>query len=506
MRILGRILVVLLIVLFIAGGGVLWLLKDPNRFKPQLEALAQEATGYELSLDGDLSWQLWPPVVLKGETIRFSDESTDYELRAFGVRANLLPLLRGGELEVTQLRVDDLLMVDREFGDRTRVDSLRIEQYQAGVAGPLVAAITLESDDAPPVKLNVEGPFTYFPDEDRLTLAPMQFTYDGIDGSCDVAASQLSREPMLVSKPTADDLLPLDTVRAMDWQVACTVPEFASGDQRLRNIKLESRNTAARMANKVVLPDALGGSVTTTVDIDARQRPPLWNIKSDATEIQSQALMDLLAPSLRWVAPLLAGGQFKLQGNTIAALAESADGQVSFESNAGQIDIGALKDTVLGLARLAGKGEQVERWARDLQYTKLTGDWKVQGKQQDIRVAIDNLALAAKGSIDALSGAMDLRGTVTVEEDATLDILKVSDELYGLPIPLRCSGSLEEPSCGLDTEAAQGALADYAAGRARGEVSERINEALEEKVPEEYRDAAKGLLKGLFGNQEDREE
>ena len=136
MRMLMKLLVGLLVLLVIAGAGVLWLLKDPNRFKPQLEALVAETTGYELSIDGDLSWQLWPPVVLKGEAVRFSDDATDYELAAFGVRANLLPLLQGGELEIAQLRVDDLLMVDREFGSRTRINTLRVDNYQAGIAQP----------------------------------------------------------------------------------------------------------------------------------------------------------------------------------------------------------------------------------------------------------------------------------------------------------------------------------------------------------------------------------
>ena len=370
---------------------------------------------------------------------------------------------------------------------------------------PLSVDITLESDEGPASALVLEGPFTYFPEEDRLTLAPMQFNYDGIEGTCDVAASQLSREPMLKSQKTKDDLLPLDTVRAIDWQLNCDVPEFVAGDQTLRNLKIESHNTAARMANRIVLPNAFGGSVLTTVDIDSRQRPPSWSVKSDADQIQSQALMDVVAPSLRWVAPLLAGGEFKLRGNTMEALVSSANGQFAFESSTGLIDIGAIKETVLGLAQLAGKGAEVERWARDLEYSQLVGQWNVDGKDQDVAFNIDNLALVAKGTIDALSGALDLRGTVTVRKDPTLDILKVSEELYGLPIPLRCRGTLEAPSCGLDSGAAQQAIADYAAGRARGEVSKQLDEVLEEKVPEEYRDAAKGLLKGLFGGGERRD-
>ncbi|MEM1436899.1 MAG: AsmA family protein [Pseudomonadota bacterium] len=499
MKTLLKILAVILVLSAAGVGAALYLLKDPNRFKPRIEALIRDTSGYEVDLAGDLAWQLWPPVVLKGTDIRFSDDSTDYALAAFGVRANLLPLVTGGELEITQLRLDDLVMTDREFDGVTRVDRLRLDNFSIGEPSPLRVEATLVGADGVDSKVTIEGPLTYFSDADRLTIKPMAFDYDGIRGSCDVAASELSREPIFTSRPTADDLLPLDTVRAIDWEVSCTIPELATESQTLRNLAVTSANAGARMANRIEVPDAFGGRVTTTVDIDSRKRPPVWTVDTDANDIQSQALMDVLAPSLTWAAPLLAGGKLTLTGNTMDALVESASGRIALQSTAGRIDIGAIKDAVLGLAQLAGKGEEVARWQRELAYTTLDGSWTVDGTDQDIQFSIDNLELKAMGLLNALSGAMDLRATVTVEDNPELDVLKVSEELYGLPIPLRCRGTLDVPDCGLDSEAAQQTLADYASGRLKGEASEKLDELLQEKVPEEYQESAKELLKGLFG-------
>ncbi|MEM6709593.1 MAG: AsmA family protein, partial [Pseudomonadota bacterium] len=319
MRFLVTVLVVVVALLAVAVGAGLWLLKDPNRFKPELEALIRDTAGMEVSFDGDLSWQLWPPVVLKGESIRFEDESTRYELAAFGVRANLLPLLQGGELEVSQLRLDDLLMTDKAFGAQTRIDSLRLDTFVLGQPSPLSVAMTLENEEGPASKVTVEGPLTYFQEEDRLMLAPMAFRYDDITGTCDVAASNLSREPALSYTAGKDDLLPLDTFRAIDWEADCTVPELAAGEEPLRNLSIRSANKNARNTNTITIPDAFGGSVETTVSIDTRNRTPAWLIDTNASDIQSQALMDLIAPSLKWAAPLLAGGQLSLRGNTMEA-------------------------------------------------------------------------------------------------------------------------------------------------------------------------------------------
>lgn len=489
---------VLIALLVVAAGGLLWALKDPNRFKPELQSLIQQTTGMDIALDGDLSWQLWPPVVLQGTDIGFEDDDTVYRLGSVGVKANLTKLITGGgTLEIDQLRVKDLLMTDKRFGDRTRINTLRLDDFQPGQASPLYLQATLESDDGPDSNLVVEGPLTYFVEEDRLTLQPMQFDYDGIRGSCDVAASNLTADPAIVATETKDDLLPLDTFRAMDWVADCSIPELAAADTVLRNVTIHSENKAARGTHQVKVPDALGGSVTADIAIDTRSRTPQWNIKTDANELQSQELMNLLAPTLKWAAPLLVGGELQMRGNTPAALVESVSGAMNFDSKVGQVDISAIKQAVLDIAQLAGQGDKVSNWPELLGYEALGGQWQMRGTQQDLSFTMDNVAIAGQGLLNALTGALDMRTSITINRHPTLDLLPINDDLYGLAIPMRCTGTMDAPDCGLDTEAAKKSLAGLAAAKARGKVDEKLSEAIEDKVPEEYRETAKEALKGL---------
>ncbi|MFK7913524.1 MAG: AsmA family protein [Pseudomonadales bacterium] len=489
---------VLVALLAVVAAGLLWALKDPNRFKPELQSLIKQSTGMDIALDGDLSWQLWPPVVLKGADIRFEDEETAYRLGAVGVKANLMSLITGGgALEIDQLRVDDLQMTDKRFGDLTVVETLRLDNFSPGVASPLYVRARLESEDTPPSTVVVEGPLAFFPNEDRLTLKPMAFDYDGIRGTCDVAASRLTAEPSIAAQETKDDLLPLDTFRAMHWLADCKVPEFSSEGTTLRNITVRSENKAARSTNKITIPDALGGSVTADVAIDTSKRTPRWIVKTNANELQSQELMNMVAPSLKWVAPLLAGGELQMRGNTPQALVDSMSGSMQFDSKLGQIDISAIKEAVLGIAQLAGKGDKVSAWPQLLGYEDLAGQWRVQGTQQDLAFTMDNIAIASKGLLNALTGELDMRSSVTINRHPTLDLLPISDDLYGLPIPMRCTGTTEAPDCSLDSEAARKTLTAMATSKARGKVDEKLNEAIEDKVPEEYRETAKEALKGL---------
>ena len=69
-----------------------------------------------------------------------------------------------------------------------------------------------------------------------------------------------------------------------------------------------------------------------------------------------------------------------------------------------------------------------------------------------IDVALDNLTFKAKGKLDTLADDMDLRATVTVNEDPKYQSFKVSSALMGLALPIRCKGSLAAPKCGADEE------------------------------------------------------
>ncbi len=77
-----------------------------------------------------------------------------------------------------------------------------------------------------------------------------------------------------------------------------------------------------------------------------------------------------------------------------------------------------------------------------------------------IDVALDNLTLKAKGKLDPLADDMDLRATVTVNDDPKYHSFKVGSALTGLALPIRCKGSLAAPKCGADEEGTRQLIAD----------------------------------------------
>ena len=489
----------LVALVMITGGVILWLLQDPNRYKPELESLIADAMGIDLRIDGDLSWQLWPPVTLRAADLSFADEETNYQLGALAVQADLRSLLTGDrELKLQNIRVSDLVITDKELGDITRVHRLQLDNFAVGKPSPLSVQATLESPDDPAVEVALQAQLTYNQKADSGALQDMSFDYDGIKGTCDVALSHLGREPPRKDKRSKEDVLPLTTFNSMDWVADCSLPEYALQGTAIHDITVHSENKAAHSRNIIKVLDLFGGSLQLTAEIDAVRKHPAWKIETDARDLDSQQVASLISPRLKWAAPLLVSGVFTMTGNTPQAMVNSMAGTSRVDAGQGDIDISMLKKAMMDIAMLAGKSEQIANWPEQLHYTTFAGDWTIEGTQQNLALVLDNINLDGKGEVNALTGVLDMALSITINEHATLDVLNVNKALYGIPIPVRCKGSMTEPQCGLDTSASERIVKDIAAGQARRKVDEKLDEAIADKVPEAYQEDAKKLIEGLL--------
>ena len=54
---------ILVVIAAVIIGAFIWG-QDANQFKPDIEALIAEHSDAGLKINGDLSWQLWPPLTL----------------------------------------------------------------------------------------------------------------------------------------------------------------------------------------------------------------------------------------------------------------------------------------------------------------------------------------------------------------------------------------------------------------------------------------------------------
>jgi AsmA protein len=297
--------------------------------------------------------------------------------------------------------------------------------------------------------------------------------------------------------PSLDEpLLPLELIRGNDWKGKLTVNELLYDGATFKDATIVSANTRGDVDTTIELPDFFGGSAVTHIKVDTRDTAPQWHVVPKLTNVDSTALLAWLEKPYDWVAVFLAGGELAMEGNTPRELTNTLSGHTTFDGGKGTLDITEIKRQALALAAIAGGTELVNAWPEHLKYQRLTGTWNTSGAAQDLDIVLDNLSLKAIGKLDALADDMDLTVTVTVNDDPKYKSFKVSPLLTGLPVPVRCRGSLDAPKCGADEAGTRKLLAQALSG-SNPEMKKKLDQAIDEKVPAEYRDAARSLLELL---------
>lgn len=99
-----------LVVLSLALVFILFVVVDPNRYKPALESVVEQQTGWDLTIAGDISWTFRPVFGLSIGDVRLRNGVSEEDLASFSnIALKLVPsaLLRG-DLDMQELVAEDL--------------------------------------------------------------------------------------------------------------------------------------------------------------------------------------------------------------------------------------------------------------------------------------------------------------------------------------------------------------------------------------------------------------
>ena len=103
-----RVLQALLGLVAVAVAAVVLLLENPDSYRGQLLAALESATGYEVRIDGALSWRYWPPVALRaGEvSVALPGKPQLAQMESLALDMNLLSLLIGdGAVDIREIEL-----------------------------------------------------------------------------------------------------------------------------------------------------------------------------------------------------------------------------------------------------------------------------------------------------------------------------------------------------------------------------------------------------------------
>ncbi|MGV0035911.1 MAG: AsmA family protein [Candidatus Azotimanducaceae bacterium WSBS_2022_MAG_OTU7] len=90
-----RFLAFVSLLLALVAAAAFFLLENPDRFKDQILQGVESATGYEITVDGELSWRYWPPIAINAELIQLGipGEPPFIKLDRVSIDIDLMPLI-----------------------------------------------------------------------------------------------------------------------------------------------------------------------------------------------------------------------------------------------------------------------------------------------------------------------------------------------------------------------------------------------------------------------------
>lgn len=291
------------------------------------------------------------------------------------------------------------------------------------------------------------------------------------------------------------DLAGLSSVNA-DLQIKAT--QINLGSVKLTNAVLTAQLTDGRLAADLSKFNAFGGNWEGQVTVDAAAAAPLISLQMQGERV---AISDLLG-TLAGFDKLVGIGSFRIdaeaRGNSIAALMDNLNGDVST-----RLSEGALKGlNVMQLVRSAqsiqqsfasGKLKSMDFGAvlspeAETDFTNFDSLLKIENGVAKVAVLELNspvLAVDGTGTIDIGGQSLDLRLTTGIDKKGQGQGAIV--QLNGIPVPVRLSGSWNQLEVTPDFSGVQAALEAELKARLAKEISSRAG------------DTAGGIMGGITG-------
>ena len=335
----------------------------------------------------------------------------------------------------------------------------------------------------------------YNPIADHHAVRSLHFDAQEVEGICDIEFN-LGEGVSAAHWSDAQGIFPVDALQHVKAVGNCRDLRIAFAEPPFDHLDAAFDVGSGMAVLGLETLAAPGGTARARIQVDATVQPLAWTIRFDADSLHTESLQPWLGEDVLWDAEVSYAGEWQAYGKSLDALASSIVGESRLIGGPGRIGapfIDQIKKAASPFAQGAGKAAP-----GPVQYQSLAGTWSMEGANQRLTVALDNLALEAEGEYRFAEDGLDVTAKVAVEEGTDDSAFESNPLLTGVRIPLRCAGTLAEPGCKLDGEAVRRLLAE--AAEEGSEMQRRVDAIIEESLPPDQRQAARAVLRLLGGS------
>lgn len=315
----------------------------------------------------------------------------------------------------------------------------------------------------------------------------------------------------------ADKPIDLTALRALRANGKIHIGTLKVSNIKASNVRLEIKAAGGNVSLSPLSANLYGGAMNGAVNVNAAPAAPQFAIKQNLSGIAIGPLLKDLADKDMLEGRGTVNVDVRTQGATVGAMKRALAGGASVNLRDGAIkgiDIaGTIRDARAQIASLRGQQVKQADKNKKTEFSELSGTFAIQnGVARNNDLSLKSPLLRVGGAGDINIGEDSLNYLVKASVVGTLsgqDGRSVND-LRGVTVPVRVNGPLASPSFSLDFESL---VTDTVKQKAEDVVRGKIEERLFGKKPAapaapgaaptpsapSGRDAAKDVLKGIFG-------
>jgi len=275
----------------------------------------------------------------------------------------------------------------------------------------------------------------------------------------EVERARAPEAPDAVDLP-AEDIpidLPIELMRAFDLDGHVRLDWLKLLGLTLEEIDLTLRARDGEWSVEPLTGNGYQGRLEARVTVDARGEVPGYAAAVDLRSVAIGPLLEaLLEDESRLVGTGSLGLDVRTEGGTVQALTESLNGRGEMRFSDGAVrGINVARIIRNAEARLRGETPEDDGEPDETDFTALAGSFQIRDgvvRNDDLTASSPLLRVAGRGSADLPARELDYRLDTTLVATIEGQGGRSLEDLRGVNLPIRITGTFEEPRYRLDLE------------------------------------------------------
>ncbi len=351
----------------------------------------------------------------------------------------------------------------------------------------------------------------------RLSLHGDQITIDDYLPPASGDSQGTSSTPDSKSEAPSDpELLPLETLRNQDLEIALKQDVLRVKDHELRDSSVEIRAKQGVISIPVSTKVMDGGiNALATVDVSSSTPAWKWTLAADSVTLPDTFVAEVMDIPIGVTGQINLDSKGSTAGNRVSTIRQQIVADLNLDVQQGAI-------TGINLNHLACKGFALvnsdsiskQDWPEQTTFRTLAAKVDMKGHRVNLQsLTVENLGLQASGQghIELEQQTLDTRLALRAIGELGDTACRVHDKVQNLSIPVRCKGAFTDAPaslCQLDSKALTREAGKLAKQEAVRKAEKEIDRAIDKKVNKKLEkylgedsgvgDALKKGLKNLF--------